>query len=190
MKPKTIFIVDQQSCSITTALMGDLQQLSEPKPASFTGGNEMLGTTCADDAPGVSADRNYRPGMKWNWDPYGRDRCVEVKKEWSVEPLAKYLKGQVEHIDNYLTKNQYPNPERMDAWVAKLVANMQRHFKHAPKRVRHSLEKLCGQRFQKFRNFKRNEKVKTPSPEELKWLLVNLVENMLSDYTVNSDTLT
>lgn len=173
---------------IPTALLGE-EQVSETKPEVISNNTEMLGSTCGDDASVVATDGSVRPGMPLKRDPYGRDRRVEAKGEWSVEPLAKYLKGVVQQIDGNLRDKRIPTAERLDAFVSRLVKITQRQLRHAPKRIRHSLKTLFEQRFRKFWNFSKNEKVTTTTPEELKWVLVNLVEQLVSEYTVNSDML-
>eukprot|EP00929_Paragymnodinium_shiwhaense_P057558 TRINITY_DN28819_c0_g1_i1.p1 TRINITY_DN28819_c0_g1~~TRINITY_DN28819_c0_g1_i1.p1 ORF type:complete len:433 (+),score=90.35 TRINITY_DN28819_c0_g1_i1:195-1493(+) len=113
-------------------------------------------------------------------DPYGRDvpRRCEVKTAWSVEPMAKYLKSIVLKIVTNLQHNRLPTPAKLDTFVSKLVGNTQRNLKHAPKSVRHGLQAIFSKHFQKFWNFKRNEKVRTPTPEELKVTLLGLIETL------------
>jgi len=129
--------------------------------------------------------------MPLKWDPFGRDgsRRPEVKGEWSPEPLAKYLKGIVLQIDTNVRDGHVPTAERLDAFVSRLVANSQRQLKHAaPRKVRHRLQAMFALRFQKFWNFTRNEKVRTITAEELKWILSGLVENLAnSDFAINSE---
>lgn len=123
-------------------------------------------------------------GMPLRWDPFGRDgvRRQEVKSEWTPDSLAKYLKGVAVQIDNNLTHGRLPTVERLDAFVSRLVLNLQRQLKHAPKKVRHRLQATFALRFQTFWNFSRNEKVRNISPEELKGILTALVENLSSHH--------
>lgn len=130
-----------------------------------------------------------RPGVALNRDPYGRDgpRRSEVKGEWSVEPLAKYLKGVASKIDANLQNHCVPTAEKLDAFVSRLVATAHRQTKHAPKKMRHTLQGLFSKRFQKFWNFVRNEKIRTTTPEELKVALICLIESLNSEFGVNPD---
>merc|ERR1719491_1041284 len=122
-------------------------------------------------------------GLKLKRDPMGRDipRNCEAKKEWSPEPLAKYLKGVVYQIDDNIKKHRLPTAEKLDAFVNRLVANTHRQLRHAPKKVRHSLNGLCARRFHRYWNFARNEKVKNTTPEELTNTLLCIVEALLSE---------
>mmetsp|Transcript_106510 Transcript_106510/g.194157 ORF Transcript_106510/g.194157 Transcript_106510/m.194157 type:complete len:432 (-) Transcript_106510:38-1333(-) len=123
-------------------------------------------------------------------DPYGRDghgrdgpRRGEAK-EWSVEPLAKYLKSVVHQIDTNINNQRLPTAEKLDAFVTRLVANTQRQLRHAPKKTRHAIQAMCARRFHRFWNFARNEKVKATTPEELKCVLICLIEALLSKYVM------
>jgi len=98
-----------------------------------------------------------------------------------VEPLAKYLKGVAQKIDANLRDSQLPTAERLDTFVSRLVVHTQRKLKRAPKKVRHSLQVLFEQRFQKFWNFSQNEKVRATTPEELQRVLTTIVENLASE---------
>jgi len=130
-----------------------------------------------------------RPGMPLKRDPYGRDgpRRSEVKSEWTVEPLAKYLKGVASQIDANLQKHGVPTAEKLDAFVHRLVANTHRQTRHAPKKVRHTLQGLFSKRLMKFWNFVRNEKIRTTTPDELKVALLTLIEGLNSEFGVNPD---
>jgi len=144
----------------------------------------------------VSADAHLaaileRPGVSLKWDPFGRDnpRRSQVRNEWSAEPLAKYLKGVVSQIDANLQNHCVPTPEKLDAFVSRLVANAQRQTKHAPKKERHMLQALFAKHFIKFWNFVRNEKVRSTSPEELRTVLLGLIEGLTTDFQVNPEVL-
>lgn len=138
-----------------------------------------------------------RPGMLLKWDPFGRDnprrpevkKSRDVKNEWSPEPLVKYLQGVVSQIDANLQNHCVPTAEKLDAYVSRLVNNVHRQMKPAPKRVRHLLQTLFAKRFQKIWNFVRNEKVRTTTPEELKAALQGLIDSLSSDFGVNPETL-
>jgi len=127
-------------------------------------------------------------GLKLKRDPYGRDapRNCEAKKEWSPEPLAKYLKGVVGQIDTNIQNHRLPTAEKLDAFVNRLVANTHRQLRHAPKKVRHSLNGLCARRFHRYWNFARNEKVRNTTPEELTSTLLCIVEALLSETVTRS----
>jgi len=132
-----------------------------------------------------------RPGMLLTSDPLGRDgsRRPVDRAAWSPEPLAKYLKGVTLQIDTNLRNERLPTAERLDRFVSKVVSNARRKLHHAPRKDRHLLQTLFSRRFQKFWNFTRNEKVRSTNPEELKWVLVTLLEQLVSEFAVNPDTL-
>jgi hypothetical protein len=128
------------------------------------------------------------PGLSFKWDPYGRDaprRNGDMKGEWSVEPLAKYLKRVAMQIDSNIETHSVPSKEKLDGFVARLVAHTQRLLKHAPKKMRPTLQGLISRRFQRFWIFARNEKVRSTNPEELKGILNCLVEALLTEYGVS-----
>jgi len=144
------------------------------------------------DAPpaGVGAPRL---GMPLQRDPYGRDgsssmRRLETKNGWSVEPLAKYLKGVALQIDTNLRDECLPSAERLETFVSRLVSHSKKQLKHAPRKDRHTLQALFSSRFQKFWDFAQNQKVRSTSPEELKWALVTLVENLFAEFAGSPDT--
>mmetsp|Transcript_44260 Transcript_44260/g.95323 ORF Transcript_44260/g.95323 Transcript_44260/m.95323 type:complete len:388 (-) Transcript_44260:201-1364(-) len=119
-----------------------------------------------------------RPSMPLKRDPYDRDgtRRSEGKPEWSVLPLAKYLRGVAAQIDANLQKHGSPPAEKLDEFVSKLVAHSQKQARHAPRRVRDILQNLFSSRFAKFWNFVRNEKIRSATPEELKAALIALAD--------------
>lgn len=122
-------------------------------------------------------------------DPYGRDApCRSEAKEWSVEPLAKYLKNVVHQIDTNIHNQRLPTAEQLDEYIARLIGQTQRQLRHAPKNKRHAIEELCARRFHRFWNFTRNEKVKPTTPEELKRTLGCLIESLLSNKFVVGTT--
>lgn len=122
-------------------------------------------------------------GLKLKRDPYGRDAPRKnTKSEWSPEPLAKYLKGVASQIDANIQNHRLPTAEKLDTFVNRLVLHTHRQLRHAPKKVRHTLNALCARRFQRFWNFSRNEKVRTTTPEELTSTLLGLVEAILSEF--------
>mmetsp|Transcript_58482 Transcript_58482/g.166315 ORF Transcript_58482/g.166315 Transcript_58482/m.166315 type:complete len:334 (-) Transcript_58482:247-1248(-) len=158
-------------------------------PALFDDEQEAKEGATSEDAHLVAIIE--RPGVSIKWDPFGRDnpRRLEVKNEWSGEPLAKYLKGVVFQIDTNLQNHCVPTTEKLDAFVSRLVGTTHRQMKHAPKRQRHVLQALFAKRLQKFWNFVRNEKVKSTSPEELKSALLSLIESLTTDFGVNPEVL-
>lgn len=128
--------------------------------------------------------------ISFKWDPYGRDmprRNCEVKSEWSVEPLAKHLKKVVSQIESNIETDRIPSAEKLDAFVQRLVANTQRLLKHAPRKMRTTLQSLFTCRFKRFWNFARNEKVRSTTPEELKGMLTALIDTLVSEFGVRSD---
>lgn len=136
-----------------------------------------------------------RPGpISFKWDPYGRDvprRNCEVtctKSEWSVEPLAKYLKRVVQQIDANIETHKLPTADKLDAFVSRLVGNTHRLLKHAPKKMRQTLHGMLTRRFQRFWNYSRNQKVCSTNPEELKSMLTCLIEALVSEFGVSPDT--
>lgn len=146
------------------------------------------GVTGAEEA---LAAIHARPGMPLTNDPLGRDgsRRHGVRDAWSVEPLVKYLKGVAQQIDANLRNEKLPTSERLDTYVSKVVSNSRRKLHHAPRKVRHMLQTLFSRRFQKFWNFTRNEKVRSTTPEELKWVLSALIEQLVAEFAVNPDAL-
>jgi len=146
-----------------------------------------------------------RLGMPLTRDPFGRDadsggsssskrskfscRTGVSSAGWSVEPLAKYLKGVAERIDTNLREECVPSAERLEVFVSRLVSHTQKQLKNAPRKDRHTLEKLFSNRFQTFWDVTRNQKVRATTPEELKWALVSLVENLFSEFAVCPDAL-
>jgi len=132
-------------------------------------------------------------GIPFKRDPYGRDgssstRRLETRHGWSVEPLAKYLKGVAVQIDTNLRDECVPSAERFEAFVSRLVSHTKKQLKHAPRKDRHNLQALFSTRFQKFWDFAQNQKVRTTSPEELKVALVTLVENLFVEFAGSPDT--
>merc|ERR1712129_200596 len=122
-------------------------------------------------------------------DPLGRDRGKrpQGKGDWSVEALAKYLKGVASQIEENLQKQQTPTAEKLDMFVERLVLITQRQTRHAPKKVQHMVVGMFTQRFKKFWNVTRNEKVRSTSPEELKGALSCLIDGLNSEFGVNPD---
>lgn len=132
-------------------------------------------------------------GMPLKRDPCGRDesssmRRLETRSGWSVEPLAKYLKGVALQIDTNLRDECLPSDERFETFVSRLVSHTKKQFKNAPRKDRHTLQALFSSRFQKFWDFTQNQKVRSTSPEELKWALVTLVENLFAEFAGSPDT--
>jgi len=154
------------------------------QPAYKAGGYETCGdSTSAGDAAGVAV------GMPHKSDPFGRDGVRQQEgKSWTPESLATYLKGVAVQIDDNLSHGRLPTPDRLDAFVSRLVVNSQRQLKHAPKKVRHQLQATFALRFQTFWNFTRNEKVRNITPDDLKNILTTLVENLSnSDWATSVD---
>mmetsp|Transcript_68091 Transcript_68091/g.108031 ORF Transcript_68091/g.108031 Transcript_68091/m.108031 type:complete len:433 (+) Transcript_68091:119-1417(+) len=121
-------------------------------------------------------------GLILKLDPFGRDapRGIDatdkIKPTWSVEPLAKYLKSVAHLVESNINNRRLPTEKKLDAFVAKLVATLHRQLRHAPKKMRQYLIRLCAYRFDRFHDFTRNQRVATPSPEELKIALTTLIE--------------
>jgi len=163
---------------------------SEPPTADAS---RTDGTATAEPLPAAGAEEalaaiHARPGMPLTDDPLGRDgsrRHDGHRENWSVEPLAKYLKGVALQIDANLRNERLPTTERLDMYVSKVVSNTRRKLHHAPRKVRHALQTLFSRRFQKFWNFTRNEKVRSTTPEELKWVLIALIEQLVAEFAVN-----
>lgn len=129
-------------------------------------------------------------GVPLKRDPYGRDRPrhVEVKGEWSAEPLAKYLKDVAVRIDANLQNHCVPTAEKLDAFVAKLVFNTQRQARHAPRKVKHALQGMFTKRFRKFWDFGHNRKIRNTTPEELKAALFYVIESLNSEFGVSPES--
>jgi hypothetical protein len=118
------------------------------------------------------------PGMPLRWDPYGRDRTRLEMRAWTAESLAKYLRKVVTHIEANLKKNCVPAAEKLDSFVAQLVANTHRQIKNAPKKDKSVLQGLFAQRLNKFWDFPRNMKVRVTTPEELRQALLLVLEGL------------
>mmetsp|Transcript_13471 Transcript_13471/g.31947 ORF Transcript_13471/g.31947 Transcript_13471/m.31947 type:complete len:376 (-) Transcript_13471:72-1199(-) len=133
-----------------------------------------------DPLPDSRAGNSVSVGMPLKWDPFGRDGACrqDPKAEWTPDSLTKYLKGVAIQIDDNLSRGHLPTADRLDNFVHRLVIYSHRQFKHAPKKVRHKLAATFTTRFQTFWNFSRNEKVRNITPEELKGILLALVENL------------
>merc|ERR1719203_2049831 len=83
-------------------------------------------------------------------DPIGRDqepnrRRRPLKGEWSVEPLAKYLKGVASQIDANLQNHGAPTSEKLDVFVERLVFVTQRQTRHAPKKIQQMVRSMFSQ---------------------------------------------
>jgi hypothetical protein len=127
-------------------------------------------------------DASAHLGLPLNLDPFGRD-THEVKSEWSVEPLAKYLKRVSIRIDSNIRNHRQPTVEKLDAFVSSLVSTTHRHLRRAPKKVRQPLTGLCTRRFHRFWDFARNQKLRATTPDELRSTLVCLTEALLAEFT-------
>lgn len=142
------------------------------------------------DRQSAHVECDLRPGDPQECDPCDRhgfhwpERSRAVTSEWSPEGLLRYLKGVLVQVDDNLAKRCVPTAERLDAFISRLVANLQCQVKHAPKgRVRHVLQGLLSRRFQKFWSFSRNQKVgnRSTTPEELRATLTYLVDALSAD---------
>lgn len=177
------------------------------EPLPLLGGASRLGAESSSgsrgcslaEGPGAEADAAPtgsgapRIGMPLKRDPYGRDgsssmRRLETESGWSVKPLAEYLKGVAMQIDTNLRDECLPSAERLETFVSRLVAHTKKQLRHAPKKDRNTLQALFTSRFQKFWDFTQNQKVRSTSPEELKWALVTLVENLFAEFAGSPDT--
>jgi len=174
MLPPALFDVDQEK-----------EKEKAREEAAGTRQREEQGPS-SEDAH-LAAIMESKPGKK---DPFGRDNPERIQvREWSAEPLAKFLQGIVSQIDANLQNHCVPTSEKLDTFVSRLVSNTHRQMKHAPKRIRKLLQDLFAKRFQKIWNFVRNEKVRSISPEELKVALIGLIESLTADFEVNPEVL-
>jgi len=158
-----------------------IDEVAQDTSQTFTCLESQVNQVMAEPQPGP---------VSFKWDPYFRDmprRNCDVKSEWSVEPLAKYLKRVVQQVDANIETHRLPTPEKLDAFVARLVANSHRLLKHAPKKIRQTLHGMLSCRFKRFWNFARNEKVRSTNPEELKSMLTCLVEALVAEFGVSTD---
>mmetsp|Transcript_139598 Transcript_139598/g.434231 ORF Transcript_139598/g.434231 Transcript_139598/m.434231 type:complete len:361 (+) Transcript_139598:81-1163(+) len=179
MLPPSLFDVDQEKAREDKAAREEAALAAAGRP------REEQGHTVEDAH--LAAIMESKPGKK---DPFGRDNPerVQVRSEWSAEPLAKFLQGIVSQIDTNLQNHCVPTSEKLDTFVSRLVANMHRQVKHAPKRIRKLLQDMFAKRFQKIWNVVRNEKVtRSISPEELKVALIGLIESLTSEFGVNPE---
>jgi len=168
-----------------------LDSESPPSEAGRAEGNPPAVEPPAPGAEEALAAIHAQPGLPLTNDPLGRDgsRRPAGKEAWSLEPLAKYLKSVALQIDANLRNGRLPSSERLDAYVSKVVSNSRRKLHHAPRKVRHMLQAVFSRHFQKFWNFTRNEKVRSTTPEELKWVLIALIEQLISEFAVDQDAL-
>jgi hypothetical protein len=147
---------------------------------------QAIGVSLAAPIGGSLAAPDAQLGLTFKLDPLGRDApradISKSKNTWSVEPLAKYLKSVTQIVESNINKKRLPTEEKLDAFVAKLVTEVHRQVRHAPKKVRPNLTRLCACRFDRFHDFKSNQRVVTPSPEELKIALTTLVEALLAEF--------
>lgn len=158
-------------------------------PAQSQGGRHVT-SLAADDPDGTPVEKAVvtltlgdARGATLKRDPYGRDKPrYSAKPEWTVDPLARYLRGVVSQIEANLQNHCLPTTEKLDAFVTRLVANTHRQMKHAPRNVRHPLRGIFERRFKKFWVFARNEKIRPTTPEELKNTLTGLIEALSSEF--------
>jgi len=172
-------------------LLPALLDSEPPATEAVRGEGAVVEPPTAAGAEEALAAIHARPGMPLTNDPLGRDgsRRPGGREAWSLEPLAKYLKGVALQIDANLRHERLPTNDRLDCYVSKVVSNARRKLHHAPRKVRHMLQTLFSRRFQKFWNFTRNEKVRSTTPEELKLVLVALIEQLVNEFAVNPDML-
>jgi len=171
------------------AASAEAVRVEPEQPPEKVGGYE----TCGDStSAGDAAAAGVAVGMPLKWDPFGRDgagrRQEGSRSSWTPETLASYLKGVAVQIDDNLSHGRLPTPDRLDAFVSRLVAHSQRQLKHAPRKVRHQLHATFTLRFQTFWNFTHNRKVRSITPDDLKTILTTLVENLSnSDWATSVD---
>lgn len=107
----------------------------------------------------------------------GFSRGSHIKKgKWTIKPLYKYLESVINYINDQQNKKKSPGTEEWDKLVEKLVDNTQKLLKNAPNKERAHLQSQFSQRFQAFWNFESNVKVKTNTPEDLKGVLLDMVD--------------
>lgn len=162
------------------------QQATTPFDSSCASGITAL-ETCV-ELPNENA--HHQPGALMKADPFGRDvpRHGQVKADWSVEPLIKYLKKVLKTVDTNLRDKRLPTTEKLDAFVSRLVRQTSRIVERAPKKVRSNLRAVISRSFNRFWNFVRNEKVRVPTPEELHRALSQLIDS-LADFLASPEPL-
>jgi hypothetical protein len=188
MFPSSLLIDDavtvvQQSVCLTSDRINKLEEPYADEDSREVA-NIMEKQVAGDPGPGPTA---------FKWDPYGRDvpkQTCEVKVEWSVEPLVKYLKKTAMQIEANIETHRLPTAEKLNAFITRLIANTQRLLKHAPKDLRSRLQLMLSRRFQRFWNFSRNEKVRSTNPEELKSVMTSLIEMLMLEFVVSPAVLT
>jgi len=148
------------------------------------GSTPDLKVVVGDEDTSVPVERRQRIPLKR--DPYGRDffHHFRAKGEWSVEPLAKYVHKVALQIESNLQKERMPTTDKLDAYVSRLVANIHRFIKHAPKKVRNQLQRECSRKLQKFWHFVRNEKMRAIKLQELGNAVTSLDESLISDFGI------
>jgi hypothetical protein len=174
---------------VRTSHPGILEEHEQTPPAAEPAGGTD-GTSFVAAVESLAASVPLTPGMSLGRDPCGRDRDKHAERGvWSVAPLANYLKVVAVQIDKNMTDRRTPTAERLDAFISRLVANTKRQLKHAPKRERKNLQDLFSKGFQGFWNFTLNEKVTATTPEDLKWVLISLIENLVGDFNLSPSIL-
>lgn len=179
MLPPTVFDDDQ-----VTEAKAD-QQLADSSSRETPASAELV--TCAQPPANAEpravmtepAAARSQMGALLKRDPFVRDgpcRRDPPTKEWTVEPLVKYLRGVVQQIEQNIQNHCVPTADKLDTYVSRLLVNTQRHVKRAPKTRRHSLQVLLSRR-----NFVRHDGQRATTPEELKTALNSVIEDLLRD---------
>lgn len=131
----------------------------------------------------MEADPRGGP-VSFKWDPYGRDvprmQHREPHSETSVEKMVKYLKRVVEAFDSNMERKKPPTADKLDAEIARMMGYLHRQLKNAPKK--HKLQGIFSHCFQRIWNFGANKKVRSTTPEEMKRILLDLIDNLNSEF--------
>lgn len=112
-------------------------------------------------------------------DPFGSDPPIRrdpLNKEWSVDPLVKYIRGVVQQIEHNIQNHCVPTAEKLEEFVSRLLAKTERLLRRAPKKRRQALQVLLSRR-----NFLRHDNQRATTPEDLKATLNYVIEDLLRD---------
>lgn len=180
MLPPTVFDDDQVTEGKAEQPLADSSS-SRPTPASAELAVCGAGPA-ADPRATVAEPAAARAQMSTllKRDTCGRDgpclRDPPTTKEWSVDPLVKYLRGVVQQIEHNIQNHCDPTAEKLEEFVSRLLAKTERLLKRAPKKRRHALQVLLSRR-----NFLRHDNQRATTPEDLKTTMNCVIEDLLRD---------
>lgn len=154
---------------------------------------EPVRTMPSDLRPLLCAEEPAEPGsilegvpVLQTKDPYGRHPPKAKEDAWSVEPLAKIMKGAVSQIDGNLQKYGMPSPEKLDSFISRLVSKTKESTNMAPKDAQRNIRRTFASCMQPFWDVAHNQKIKDATPDELKVAISHLIEHVNSEFSTKS----